>query len=144
MMKAEGKNIYKLIKKLFPLNRSLTGDGNRKTLKIIKKDLKKLKILEFKSGKKVFDWVVPPEWNVKEAYVEDSSKKKIIDIKNNNLHLVGYSIPFKGFLNLEELKKKLHTIPAQPNAIPYLTSYYKRDWGFCVSENQKKTKKRYI
>ena len=75
MMKAEGKNIYKLIKKLFPLNRSLTGDGNRKTLKIIKKDLKKLKILEFKSGKKVFDWVVPPEWNVKEAYVEDSSKK---------------------------------------------------------------------
>ena len=141
-MSKEGKKIFELIKKLFPINRSLTGEGNRKTLNIIKENLKNLQILEFKSGKKVFDWIIPPEWNVEKAYISDSTNKKIVDFKKNNLHLVGYSQPFKGFMSLEKLKNKLHTIPKQPNAIPYLTSYYKKNWGFCITENQKKKLKK--
>ena len=85
--------LYNLGKKIFRINRSITGHGVRETLKCIKNELKNLKIFEIKSGTKVYDWNVPPEWNVKKAYIEDKNKKKIIDIKNNNLHLVGYSIP---------------------------------------------------
>ena len=90
--------LYNLGKKIFRINRSITGHGVRETLKCIKNELKNLKIFEIKSGTKVFDWSVPPEWNVKRAYIEDKNKKKIIDIKNNNLHLVGYSIPCKIYL----------------------------------------------
>ena len=87
-MSKEGKKIFELIKKLFPINRSLTGEGNRKTLNIIKENLKNLQILEFKSGKKVFDWIIPPEWNVEKDYISDSTHKKIVDFKKNILHLV--------------------------------------------------------
>ena len=125
----------KYFDRLWPINRSLTGEGNRETLKILS-EIIDLKISEIPSGTKCFDWNVPPEWNVKEAWIKDSSGKKIIDFKKNNLHLLGYSEKFSGKLNLEELKKHLYTLPEQPEVIPYLTSYYKKRWGFCLSHNQ--------
>ena len=131
------KKYLNLGKKLFPICRSITGNGVRKTLIIIRDYSPKLKISEVKSGTKVFDWKVPPEWNVKNAYVKDKYGKKIIDFKNNNLHLVGYSIPTKKLITKKEFFLHLHTIKQQPNAIPYVTSYYKKYWGFCISHNQK-------
>ena len=131
-----GKKIYKLSKKLFPINRSITGNGNRKTLREIKLILKNLKIKEYKSGQKVFDWRIPSEWNVNDAYVKYKNKK-IIDFKKNNLHLVGYSQPIEKFVNKQELFKHIHTYKKIKNVIPYVTSYYKKYWGFCLSENEK-------
>ena len=133
----EGKKIYKTIKKLFPINRSLTGDGNRKTLQILGKISNKLKILEFKSGKKVFDWNVPDEWNVKNGFIKCDGKK-IVDFKKNNLHLVSYSEPINKTISFKELNKNLYSIKEKPNSIPYITSYYKKRWGFCLTDNQRK------
>ena len=133
------KKYYSLAKNiLFPICRSLTGSGVKKTLTIIKKEFPKLKIKKIKSGTKVFDWKVPPEWNIKNAHVLDSHGNKIIDFKNNNLHLVSYSIPVNKRLKKNNLLKKIYFLKKQPNAIPYITSYYKRRWGFCVSYKQKK------
>ena len=123
-----------LARKLFPINRSLTGNGNRATLKIIKDFIPNLKIHNAASENKFYDWQVPKEWNVTDAYIKIDNKK-IIDFKKNNLHLVGYSIPFKGKLQRKELLRHIHTLPKQPNAIPYVTSYYKPYWGFCISHN---------
>ena len=127
-------NIAKL--KLFPLTRSLTGEGVRKTLHIIKQEFPQLKIKKIKSGTKVFDWNIPEEWNVNDAYVLDKHNKKIIDFKKNNLHLVGYSIPVNKLLSKTDLFKNLYFLEKQTKAIPYITSYYKRRWGFCISYNQ--------
>ncbi len=124
--------------KLFPITRSLTGDGVKKTLNIIQKELPKLKIKKFKSGIKVFDWNIPEEWNVTDAYIIDKYNNKIIDFKKNNLHLVGYSIPIKKNITKKELFKNLYFLKNQPKAIPYITSYYKRRWGFCISYNEYK------
>lgn len=129
---------YELGKKLFPINRSITGKGTLKSLKLISKNFKKFKIKKIQSGKKVFDWKIPPEWNVEEAYILDKNNQKIIDFKSNNLHLVGYSKNTKLILTKNKLLKKLHSLKKKPNAIPYITSYYKKYWGFCVSENFKK------
>ena len=140
-----GKIIYKLAKKLWPINRSLTGQGNRKTLKILKEVVPLLKIQSVKCGSKAFDWKIPPEWNVKQAFIENTKKQKVINFKDNNLHLVGYSKKIRKKLNFNELKKKLYYLKEFPSYIPYITSYYKRDWGFCVSYNQfKKLKKEKI
>ena len=127
-----GKNV------LYPINRSLTGNGVKKTLRIIRNEFPRLKIKKIKSGTRVFDWRVPPEWNVKDAYVLDKFKKKIIDFKENNLHLVGYSRPINKIVNKSQLYKNIFFLKNQPNAIPYLTSYYKKFWGFCINYNQKK------
>jgi len=116
----------------------LTGDGVKKTLNIIQKELPKLKIKKFKSGTKVFDWNIPEEWNVTDAYVIDKYNNRIIDFKKNNLHLVGYSIPIKKNITKKELFKNLYFLKNQPKAIPYITSYYKRRWGFCISYNEYK------
>lgn len=133
-------NKYYLIGKerLYPLCRSLTGPGTKKTLQIIKENFKELKILSDPSGKKVFDWIIPPEWRIKDAFILDKHKKKIIDFKKNNLHVVNYSIPVKKYLKKKEILKKIHSIPHKPDAIPYITTYYRRDWGFCISEEFKK------
>lgn len=128
------KLLEKYFDRLWPINRSLTGNGNRETLKILS-EVVEMDIHEIPSGEKCFDWVVPPEWNVNEAYIRDQKGRRIIDFKNNNLHLVGYSIPFRGMLALEELKKHLHTLPETPTLIPYKTSYYCRTWGFCIAYN---------
>ena len=133
------KKFYNIAKtKLFPITRSLTGDGVKKTLNIIQKEFPKLKIKKFKSGTKVFDWNIPEEWNVTDAYVIDKYNNKIIDFKKNNLHLVGYSVPIKKILQKKELFKNLYFLKNQPKAIPYITSYYKRRWGFCISYNEYK------
>ena len=132
------KKFYQLAKKeLFPICRSLTGNGVRKTLKIINKTFPKLKIRQVRSGTKVFDWKIPPEWNVSDAYVLDKNNKKIINFKKNNLHLVGYSIPVNKHFSKKELLKHLHSFPKQPHAIPYITSYYKKYWGFCITHKEK-------
>ena len=133
------KKYYNIAKKkLFPITRSLTGDGVKKTLNIIQKEFPKLKIKKFKSGTKVFDWNIPEEWNVTEAYVIDKYNNKIIDFKKNNLHLVGYSIPTKKNITKKKLFKNLYFLKNQTKAIPYITSYYKRRWGFCISYNEYK------
>ena len=132
------RKLIKLGKKLFPINRSLTGKGSLKTLKIIRSEIPNLKIKKFKSGKKVYDWKIPSEWNAYDAYVKDKRGRKIIDFKKNNLHLVGYSKPIKKKINKQELFKHLHTLEKLPKAIPYVTSYYNKYWGFCLTHNQKK------
>ena len=127
-----------LLKKLFDdlwlLNRSITGNGVRKTHKIISKIIP-LKTFEFKSGSRFNDWIIPKEWNAKDAYIKDENNKKICNFKENNLHLMGYSIPINKKMSLKELKKHLFFDIKQKNAIPYKTSYYKKNWGFCIKYN---------
>jgi len=125
------------MEKLFPICRSITGDGLRETLDTIKKIIP-IKTHEIQSGTKVFDWVIPDEWNIKDAFVKDAQGNRIIDFKQSNLHVVNYSIPFEGELPLNELQKHLHTLPDQPDLIPYITSYYEKRWGFCLSQKQYK------
>ena len=139
----KGKQMYNWIVDLFPICRSISGKGLYQTLKYIKKIIPSLRICSVKSGTKVFDWKVPQEWNIKDAYVKDEKNKKIIDFKNNNLHLVSYSEPVSRKMSFSELEKHLHTEPKIPNAIPYVTSYYKKNWGFSLSWNEmKKLKKK--
>ena len=130
--------LIKIASDLFPIYRCLIGPGVNETLKYIKKIHPELNIKKIKSGSKAFDWVVPNEWHVKNAHITDMDGKKIVDLKNNNLHLVGYSIPQQRTLSLKNLNKHLHSLPSQPNAIPYVTSYYKKTWGFCLKHNQRK------
>lgn len=134
-----GLQIHEFAKQLWSINRSITGDGVRETLSIIKNALPALEICEIPSGTHVFDWTIPKEWRVKDAYIVTPCGKKICEFKKNNLHLVGYSIPFKGTLMLAELQKHLYSLPEQPNAIPYITSYYKERWGFCLTQEQRAT-----
>ena len=136
-------NLMKLAKKIFPLNRSLTGKGTLATLKYFKKINNKIIIKNVKSGKKIFDWKVPEEWNVNHAYFQDEKKRKYCNFEKNNLHLVGYSIKKKGLITFNQLSKKIYFNKDKPNSIPYVTSYYKKDWGFCMSLNDfKKLKKK--
>lgn len=132
----EGKDIYKLATEIFPIARSITGNGVRDTLRILKNYVKELEIYEVASGTKVFDWTVPKEWNIREAFIDDENGNRIIDFKNNNLHVVGYSLPIDEWLDLEELRGLVFTQPDQPDVIPYVTSYYKERSGFCMSQNQ--------
>ena len=128
-----GDDIHQFAKELWPINRSITGEGVRNTLKKISNHIPNLVVHSVKSGTQVFDWQIPEEWEVKEAYIITPSGKKICDFSKNNLHIVGYSAPFEGIISLENLKKHLYTLPDQPKAIPYITSYYKKRWGFCIS-----------
>ncbi len=125
----------KLFRELFPICRSLTGEGVRKTLKHLSK-IADFQIKEILSGTVAYDWVVPDEWNVAGARLETEDGQKIVDFADNNLHLVGYSVPVNEVMSFDRLDKHLHTLPARPDAIPYRTSYYTRDWGFCLSHDQ--------
>ncbi len=129
------KKYFYLGQKLFPITRSITGNGVRETLLIIKRYIKSLKIRKISSGTKVFDWKIPPEWNISDAYVIDKNSKKIIDFKKSNLHVVNYSEPVNLILTKSKLIKKIFFLKNFPSAIPYITSYYKKRWGFCVSYN---------
>jgi aminopeptidase-like protein len=129
-----GVEMYQLVSDLYPICRSITGNGVRETLKHIKKEIS-LKIHEVPSGTTVFDWVVPKEWNIRDAYVKDSAGNKVIDFKKSNLHILNYSIPVQKKVSLQELQKHLFTIPEYPEWIPYRTSYYNANWGFCLSHN---------
>ena len=124
--------MYKFMKQLYPICRSITGDGTRKTLAVIRKHLP-LKIHEVKSGTRVFDWTIPQEWNIRDAYVKDGRGRKVIDFKKSNLHVVNYSVPVRKKMSLKNLSGHLHTLPEYPDRIPYITSYYNADWGFCLS-----------
>lgn len=135
-----GREIYALIKELYPICRSITGNGVRQTLDIIKKRIP-ITVKEVATGTKVFDWTIPKEWNIRDAYIKDPRGNKVVDFKVSNLHVLGYSVPVCRRMKLEELKEHLFTMPDSPGAIPYRTSYYKENWGFCVSEKQLKSLK---
>lgn len=130
-----GELIYRFLEQLWPYCRSITGDGVRQTLSDIQQHLQALKVLEIPSGTKALDWTVPDEWNIREAWVKDKKGQTIIDFSVNNLHVVGYSEPFSGKISKKDLLNHLFSLPDQPDLIPYVTSYYKRRWGFCVPYN---------
>ncbi len=130
-----GQEMYHLISELYPICRSITGNGFRETLQIIKNYIP-LNIYEVPTGTQVFDWTVPKEWNIRDAYVKNSKGERIIDFKKSNLHVVNYSIPIKTKVSLTELREHLFTLPEYPDWIPYRTSYYKENWGFCLSHRQ--------
>lgn len=131
-----GNDLYSLLVKLFPICRSITGDGVRRTLQVLKDHIP-IRIKEEPTGKKVLDWTIPKEWNIRNAFIEDEHGNKIVDFRRNNLHVVGYSIPIDIWLSLSELQSHLYSLEEQPDAIPYVTSYYKEHWGFCISHNER-------
>ncbi len=135
------KLLQNYFNKLYKICRSILGDGFRESLNILG-ELVDLNIKKVKSGTNVLDWTIPDEWNIKDAYIIGPDGKKFAEFKKHNLHIVGYSVPVNKTISLKELKKHLHTLKNQPEAIPYVTSYYKRTWGFCIKYNEyKKLKK---
>lgn len=142
-MESIGVRMHKLCKKLFPICRSITGEGFRESLAIIKNDMQlvDLKFFEVATGTQCFDWEVPKEWNISDAYIITPDGKRICDFKVSNLHVVGYSIPVDQELSLETLQNHLYSLPDQPDAIPYITSYYQERWGFCITQQQRDTLK---
>jgi aminopeptidase-like protein len=130
-----GQDMHQLMSELYPICRSITGNGVRQTLSILQKHIP-VKVHEVPTGMEVFDWTVPKEWNIRDAYIKNSKGEKIVDFQTCNLHVVNYSIPVHQKMSLEELKPRLHTVPEYPDRIPYRTSYYKENWGFCLSYEQ--------
>ena len=131
-----GDALHQLATQLFPICRSLTGEGVRQTLRLLAEQIP-LQIHEVPTGTSAFDWTVPKEWNIRDAYVADASGRRIIDFRKSNLHVVGYSAPVDCWLTLKELQEHLHSLEQQPDAIPYVTSYYSERWGFCISHRER-------
>jgi aminopeptidase-like protein len=130
-----GRSAYELIAELYPICRSITGNGLRRTLDIIGKRLP-LERHEVPTGTPVFDWTVPREWNVSDAWVADASGRRVVDFQRSSLHVVNYSAPIRTRMSLEELRPHLHTLPEYPDWTPYRTSYYREAWGFCLAERE--------
>ena len=134
-----GNEMYALCDRLFPICRSITGNGVRETLRVLQSICPAMTLHEVLTGTQVFDWTVPKEWNIRDAWIKNSKGEKILDFAKSNLHVMGYSIPVNQKVTLEELLPLIHTQPDQPDAIPYVTSYYKERYGFCMSQEQKDT-----
>ncbi len=130
-----GDQMYRLISDLFPICRSITGDGFRDTLRRVREVIP-LELHEVPSGTRVFDWIVPKEWNIRDAWVKNAAGEKIIDFQRSNLHVVNYSIPVRRKIQLTELRQRLHSLADRPDWVPYRTSYYTEDWGFCLAHEQ--------
>ena len=130
-----GGELYQFASELYPICRSIIGEGIRQTLGMIGQRIP-LEIFEVPSGTSVFDWTVPKEWNVRDAYIKDGSGRRVVDFQKSNLHVLNYSVPIHATMALHAIKPHLHSIPDHPDWIPYRTSYYKEDWGFCLSHNQ--------
>lgn len=133
----DGQGMHDLARRLWPIHRSITGDGTRATLAILREYLPDLVVHEVPTGTQVFDWVIPEEWAIYGATLTDPEGRKIIDLANNNLHALGYSEGIDTDIDLEELQDHLHSIPEQPDAIPFLTSYYHRNWGLSLTHRQR-------
>jgi aminopeptidase-like protein len=132
---AMGSRMFAFVEELFPICRSITGDGIRETLRRIGERIP-LELHEVSSGTPVFDWTVPKEWNIREAYIEDPGGRRVVDFRDHNLHVVGYSVPVDARMPLSELREHIHTLPDRPGLIPYRTSYYNESWGFCMAHEQ--------
>ena len=130
-----GQWMYRFIEELYPICRSITGEGTRETLRRIAR-YAPIEIHEVPTGTKAFDWTVPKEWKIRDAYIDNMAGKRVVDFRKSNLHVLNYSTPFRGKVTLETLREHLFTLPDQPDRIPYRTSYYKENWGFCVSQRQ--------
>ena len=130
-----GEDMYRMIVELYPICRSITGNGYRQTMRRIQ-EIIPISIQEVPSGTEVFDWTIPKEWNIRDAYVKGPSGKKVIDFRQHNLHVMQYSVPVHLKMPLQELKHHLYSLPNHPEWIPYRTSYYKENWGFCLSQKQ--------
>ena len=130
-----GRELHQFAAELYPICRSITGDGIRQTLARIRERIP-LQISEVPTGTPVFDWTVPKEWNIRDAYVKDRNGRRVVDFRQSNLHVLNYSTPVHVTMPLSELKPHLFTLPERPDWVPYRTSYYKEDWGFCLSHNQ--------
>ena len=128
-IKLKGYDMISWAKKLFPICRSITGAGLRETIHFLKDINPNIKILTFNSGKKIFDWKIPDEWNIKNSYIEDESGKKYAEFSKSNLHVVNYSVPINKWISKNELLKHIYTVKNFPDAIPYVTSYYKKKMG---------------
>lgn len=138
-METTGRWMYHLAERLFPICRSITGNGFRQSLGIIREILPEIKVTEVPSGTQVFDWTVPKEWNIHGGWIRRKTGETVIDFKDSNLHVMGYSLPIHATVSREELLEHVYTIPEQPDWIPYVTSYYKERWGFCMTDRQKQT-----
>jgi aminopeptidase-like protein len=132
---AAGREIYELLRELYPICRSISGDGVRRTFELLA-PLLPLQVREVPTGTAVFDWTVPREWNIRDAWIEDAEGKRIVDFRESNLHVLGYSVPVRAKLPLRELREHLFTHPAEPDWIPFRTSYYNENWGFCLTQRQ--------
>jgi aminopeptidase-like protein len=130
-----GQELHRFAAELYPICRSITGEGIRRTLNLIGQRIP-LQMMEVPTGTHVFDWTVPKEWNIRDAYVKGPDGKRVVDFHEHSLHILNYSVPVHATLPLSELKPHLYTIPEKPDWIPYRTSYYKENWGFCLSHNQ--------
>ena len=130
-----GAAMHALVRELYPICRSITGDGLRRTLARLGQDIP-LVLHEVPSGTRVFDWTVPREWNIRDAYVKNADGERVIDFRRHNLHVVNYSVPVHRKMTLAELRPHLHSLPDRPDLIPYRTSYYKESWGFCLPHDQ--------